>query len=102
MSHWPLLQSIQSLDGFELAVFILWSIILFLGIGFAADYVLTSKGMGPYWNALYAMLGGYLGLCVHDWWLRSFSVYEPELTIYTVLTGLMAALLSATAIAMRR
>ena len=102
MSHWPLLQSIQNLDWFEFAFFITWSIILFLGIGFATDYVLASKGMGPYWNAIYAMLGGYLGLCVHDWWLWSLSAYEPELTIYMVLTGLMTALLSATAIAMRR
>ncbi len=82
MSHWPLLQYIQNLDGFEFAVFVTWSLIVFFWIGFVTDYILTSKGMGPYWNALYAMVGGYLGLCVHDWWFSSFSAYEPELTIY--------------------
>ena len=100
MSHWPLVQSILDLDGFELTLFVLWSIVLFLGIGFATDYLFGHKGMGPYWNAGYATLGCYLGLCVHDWWLKSFSAYEPELTIYMILAGLTATLLSATAIAM--
>ena len=100
MSHWPLLQSIQDLDGFEFTLFVLWSLVVFLGIGFAIDYLFSRKGMGPYWNAAYAMLGCYLGLCVHDWWLWSFSAYEPELTIYMVVAGLATTLLSATAIAM--
>lgn len=102
MWHWPLLQSIENLDGFELALFLSWSFVIFLGIGFATDYALTSRGMGPYWNAVYALVGGYLALCVHDWWLASFTTYEPELTLYMVLTGLMTALVSANAIAMRR
>ena len=102
MSHWPLLQSILNLDGFELTAFISWSIVIFLGIGFAADYALTSRGMGPYWNAVYALVGGYIALCVHDWWLGSFRAYEPELTLYMVLTGLMTALVGANLIAMRR
>ena len=100
MSHWPLLQSIQNLDGLEFTLFVLWSIVVFLGIGFATDYVFSHKGMGPYWNAGYAMLGCYLGLCAHDWWFWSFSAYEPELTIYMIVAGLSMALLSATAIAM--
>ncbi len=100
MSHWPLVQSIQNLDGFEFATFILWSIVLFLGIGFAIDSLFNRKGMGPYWNAGYAMLGSYLGLCAHDWWFRSFSAYEPGLTITMILAGLTTMLLSATAIAM--
>ena len=100
MSHWPLLQSIQNLDGFEFTLFVLWSIVVFLGIGFATDYVFSHKGMGPYWNAGYAMLGCYLGLCAHDWWFLSLSAYEPELTIYMIVAGLSTTLLSATAIAM--
>ena len=99
MSHWPLLQFIQNLDGFEFAFFLLRSIIVFLWIGFATDYILSDKGMGPYWSAAYAMLGSYLGLCVHDWWFWSYSAYEPDLTIYMIVAGLMTALLSATAIA---
>ena len=102
MSHWPLLQSIENLDGFEFTAFLSWTFVLFLGIGFAADYVLTSRGVGPYWNAAFALAGGYLGLCLHDWRLVSFPAYEPELTVYMVLTGLMTALLGANAIAMRR
>jgi hypothetical protein len=100
MPHWPLLQSIQDLDGFEYTLLLLWSLVLFLGIGFATDYLFSHKGMGPYWNAGYAMLGCYLGLCAHEWWLRSFSAYEPELTIYMIAAGLTTTLLSATAIAM--
>jgi hypothetical protein len=102
MSHWPLLQSIGNLDGFELTVFIAWTFVLFVAIGFATDYVLTSRGMGPFWNAAYALIGVYLGLCAHDWWFRAFPAFEPELTIYMALTGLMAVLLSGTLIAMRR
>jgi hypothetical protein len=101
MPHWPLLQSIQDLDGFEYTLLLLWSLVLFLGIGFATDYLFSHKGMGPYWNAGYAMLGCYLGLCAHEWWLRSFSAYEPELTIYMILAGLATTLLGATAVAMR-
>ena len=52
---------IQNLDGLEFTLFVLWSIVVFLGIGFATDYVFSHKGMGPYWNAGYAMLGCYLG-----------------------------------------
>jgi hypothetical protein len=100
MSHWPLVQSIQNLDGFDLATAVLWSIVLFLGIGFATDSLFNRKGMGPYWNAGYAMLGSYLGLCVHDWWLWRFSAFEPGLTITMILAGLATTLLSATAIAM--
>jgi hypothetical protein len=102
MSHWPLLHSIETLDGFELTAFLAWTAVLFLGIGFVADYVLTSRGAGPYWNAVYALVGGYLALCAHDWWLVSFRAWEPELTIYMVLTGLMAALVGANLFAMRR
>ena len=51
MPHWPLLQSIQALDGFELAVTLLWSIVFFAAIGFASDFIFNSKGLGPYWNA---------------------------------------------------
>ncbi len=101
MSHWPLLQSIQNLDGFEFTLFVLWSIVVFLGIGFGTDYIVGRKGMGPYWNAAYAMLGCYLGLCVHDWWFLSFPAYEPELMISMVMAGLVTTLLAATAIALR-
>jgi hypothetical protein len=100
MTHWPLVQSILNLDGFEFTLFVLWSIVLFLGVGFVTDYLFSRKGMGPYWNAGYAMLGCYLGLCAHDWWLWRLSAYEPELTIYMILVGLSTTLLSATAIAM--
>jgi hypothetical protein len=98
MSHWPLLQYVQNLDGFEFAFFLMRLITVFLWIGFATDYLLSGKGMGPFWNAGFALLGSYAGLCVHDWWFGSFSTHEPELTIYMMVTGLMTALLSATAI----
>ncbi len=101
MSHWPLLQSIQDLDGFELSSAVMWAIVLFLGIGFATDSLFSHKGMGPYWNAGYAMLGCYAGLCAHDWWFLSFSADEPELTICLVMAGLVTTLLTATVIAMR-
>jgi len=101
MSHWPLLGSIQDLDGFELTCFVLWSIVIFLSVGFAIDSLFHHKGLGPYWNAGYSMLGCYLGLCVHDWWFSSFAAYEPDLTIYLIMAGLITTLLTATVIAMR-
>ena len=102
MSHWPLLQSIRNLDGFELAALLAWTFVLFLGIGFATDYVLGSRGVGPFRNAVYALLGGYVALCMHNWWLASFPAWEPEFTLYVVVTGLMTALVGANVIAMRR
>jgi hypothetical protein len=81
MSHWPLLQSIQDLDGFEFTFLMVWLIVIFVGIGYGTDYILSRKGMGPYWNAGYAAFGCYAGLCVHDWWFSSFSRYEPQLAI---------------------
>jgi hypothetical protein len=102
MSHWPLLRSIETLDGFEFTAFLAWTIVLFLAIGFVSDYVLTSRGVGPYRNAVYALIGGYLALCAHDWWLASLPAWEPELTLYMVITGLMAALIGANLVAMRR
>ena len=98
MPHWPLLQAIQALDGFEFVAALLWSIVVFAGIGFASDYIFNSKGPGPYWSAAYAALGGYVGLCAHDWWFGSFPAYEPELTIYMIVAGLLTAILGAAAI----
>ena len=83
------------------AVTLLWSIVFFAAIGFASDFIFNSKGLGPYWNAAYAALGGYLGLCAHDWWFQSFAAYEPELTIYMIVGGLLTSLLAVTAIAAR-
>ena len=40
------------------AVTLLWSIVFFAAIGFASDFIFNSKGLGPYWNAAYAALGG--------------------------------------------
>ena len=101
MPHWPLLQAIQALDGFELAYTLLWTIVVLAGIGFATDYILHSRGLGPYWNAAYAALGAYFGLCAHDWWFWSYAAYEPELTIYMIVGGLLTALIGGTALAMR-
>jgi hypothetical protein len=101
MWHWPLLQSIQDLDAFESVFLLVWTIVIFLGIGYGTDYLLSSQGMGPYWNAGYALFGCYAGLCLHDWWLSSFSAYEPELTICMIMAGFVTALLTGTAFAMR-
>ena len=101
MSSWPLIQLIQNLDGFEFAVLVLSSIVTFFAIGFVVDYIFSRQGMGPYWNSACAALGGYSGLCAHEWWFRSFSAYEPQLTVVMIVGGVLTALLSATAIAQR-
>jgi hypothetical protein len=101
MSNWPLLQLIQNLDGFEFAVFVLSSIVTFFALGFAVDYIFNRQGMGPYWNAACATLGGYAGLCAHEWWFRPYSAYEPQLAVVMVVAGVLTALLSATAITQR-
>ena len=101
MSNWPLLQLIQNLNGFEFAVIVLSSIVAFFAIGFAVDYIFSPQGMGPYWNAACAVLGGYSGLCAHEWWFRSYSAYEPHLTVIMIAGGVLATLLSATAISQR-
>jgi ABC-type branched-subunit amino acid transport system permease subunit len=101
MSNWPLLQLIQKLDGFEFAVFLLSSIVAFFAMGFAVDYILGRRGMGPYFNSVFAALGGYSGLCAHDWWFGSYSAFEPHLTVIMIVGGLLTALLSTTAMVQR-
>jgi hypothetical protein len=101
MSGWPLLQQILGLEGFDFAAFLLSAVVVFFSIGFAVDYFLGRQGMGPYWNSVYAAVGAYAGLCAHDWWLRSYGVYEPYLTIVLVAGGLLTTVITVTAIAQR-
>src|SRR5271155_1797219 len=101
MLDWPLLQSVLNLEGFEFAAFLLKAIVAIVSVGFAVDYLLGRQGMGPYWNSLYATLGAYAGLCVHDWWLRPYTAYEPFLMIVVVVGGLLATVLTMSAIALR-
>ena len=101
MSNWPLVQLILNLEGFDFAAFLLSAVVAFFSVGFAVDYIVGRQGMGPYWNSLYAALGAYAGLCAHDWWLGSYGVYEPYLTIVVVSGGLLATVLATSAIALR-
>jgi hypothetical protein len=101
MSEWPLAQQILNLEGFDFAAFLLSAMVAFFSIGFAVDYIFGRQGMGPYWNSLYAMLGAYGGLCAHDWWLRPYAIYDPFLMIGLVVGGLLATVLTMTAIAQR-
>ena len=64
MSNWPLFQLVQDLEGFDFAAFLLSAVVAFFAVGFAIDYIVGRYGMGPYWNAFYATLGGLRGtLC---------------------------------------
>ncbi len=101
MSNWPLLQVILDLEGFEFAAFLLSAVVAIFSVGFAVDYILGRQGMGPFLNSFYAACGAYAGLCVHDWWLRPYGVYEPYLTIIVVAGGLLTTVLVMTAIAQR-
>ncbi len=101
MSNWPLFQMVQDLEGFDFAAFLLGLAVVFFSAGFAIDYVVGRHGMGPYWNAFYAMLGAYLGLCVRDWWLRPYAGYDPYLTAIAVAGGLLATIVMASAVAKR-
>jgi hypothetical protein len=101
MSDWPLLNLILNLEGFDFAAFLLSAVVAFFSVGFAVDYALGRQGMGPYWNSFYATLGAYAGLCAHDWWLRPYGAYEPYLTIIVVVGGLLATVLSVSAVALR-
>jgi len=101
MSDWPLLQFIEDLEGFDFAALVLGAAVVFFSIGFAMDYIVGRYGMGPYWNAFYATLGAYLGLCARDWWLEPYAAYDPYLTIMAIAGGLLAAVVAASAIAKR-
>jgi hypothetical protein len=63
--------------------------------------VFSRQGMGPFWNALYGALGAYVGLCIHEFYFRSFSAYEPYLTCVLIFGGLLTVVMSMTAIAQR-
>ena len=101
MSSWPLLQAILSLEGFDLAAFLLCAAVAIFSVGFAVDYILGQQGIGPFWNSVFATLGAYAGLCAHDWWFRLYGAYEPYLTIIVVGGGLLTTVLVMTAIAQR-
>jgi hypothetical protein len=101
MSDWPLLPNIMDLEGFDFAAFLLSVVVAFFSIGFGVDYLFGRRGMGPYWNSFYASLGAYAGLCAHDWWLRSYALYEPYLTIGLVTGGLLTTVLTMTAVTQR-
>ena len=101
MSNWPLWQLVQTLGGFDFAAFLLSVVVAFFAVGFAIDYIVGRYGMGPYWNAFYATLGAYIGLCVRDWWLRPYVAYEPYLTTIAVAAGLLMTVVAASAVANR-
>ena len=101
MSNWPLWQLALSLEGFDFAAFLLSAVVAFFAVGFVIDYVVGRYGMGPYWNAFYAALGAYAGLCVRQWWLQRYAPYEPYLTSIAVAGGLLLTVLTASAIAKR-
>ena len=101
MATWPLVQFVQNLEGFELAVFLLASFVGLAATGFAIDYVFSRQGMGPIWNAIYAALGAYAGLCIHQFYFRSFYAYEPYLTYALIFGGLLSAVMAMTAITQR-
>ena len=101
MSNWPLWQLVQNLEGFDFAAFLLSVAVAFFAVGFAIDYLVGRFGMGPYWNAFYATLGAYAGLCVRVWWLQPYAVHEPYLTAIAVAGGLLIAVVTASAFANR-
>jgi hypothetical protein len=101
MSNWPLWQLVQDLEGFDFAAFLLSVVVAFFAVGFAIDYIVGRYGMGPYWNAFYATLGAYAGLCVRDWWLQPYGAYEPYLTTIAVAAGLLMTVMAACAVANR-
>jgi len=101
MSNWPLWQLVQNLEGFDFVAFLLSVAVMFFAVGFTIDYIVGRYGMGPYWNAFYAMLGAYAGLCVRHWWLQSYAAYEPYATAVAVAGGLLTTVIAASAVANR-
>jgi hypothetical protein len=101
MSNWPLLQFVEDLQGFDFAAVLLIAAVVFFSVGFGIDYIVGRYGMGPYWNAFYATLGAYVGLCVRNWWLQPYAAYDPYLTTIAVAGGLLATVVMASAVAKR-
>jgi hypothetical protein len=101
MSSWPLLQFIEDLGNFDFVALLLGAVVVFFSIGFAIDYLVGRYGMGPYWSAVYAMLGAYAGLCVRDWWLRPYAGYDPYLTSIAIAGGLLTTVVVVSAVAKR-
>ena len=101
MSNWPLLQFIESLEGFDFVALLLGAVVVFFSVGFAIDYIVGRYGLGPYWSAFYAMLGAYAGLCIRDWWLQPYSGYDPYLTAIAIAGGLLITVVTTSAVAKR-
>ena len=101
MSDWPMWQLVQNLDGFDFVAFLLSVAVAFFAVGFTIDYLIGRYGMGPYWNAFYATLGAYAGLCIRAWWLQPYAGHEPYLTAIAVAGGLLVTVVTASALANR-
>jgi len=94
MSKLPLVDFIRGLEGFEFAVFWVSAIVILFAVGFAIDAMLNKTGVGPYWNSVLALIGGYGSLYIHDRYLGNLNRYEPYVTFVVILSGMLIVVLS--------
>jgi hypothetical protein len=94
MSKLPLIDFIRGLEGFEFAVFWISAIVVIFAVGYAIDAMLNKTGVGPYWNAVLALIGGYGALYIHDKYLTNLNRYEPYVTFTIVLAGILIVVLT--------
>ena len=78
----PMFDTIWNFEGFEFVTFWLFLFILLLAAGFFIDYLMNKQGFGPVLNAMYALLGVFVGLYIRfNYFARSpWPGYEPFVT----------------------
>ena len=78
----PFFDTIWNFEGFEFVAFWLFLFIMLLAAGFFIDYLMQKQAFGPMLNAIYALLGVFIGLYLrYNYFMRSpWPGYEPMLT----------------------
>jgi uncharacterized membrane protein YeaQ/YmgE (transglycosylase-associated protein family) len=99
----PFFETISNLDGFEFVAFWLGLFIGLMIAGFFLDMLMQRQGFGPFLNAIFALLGGFLGLYLrYNYFLRApWAGYEPYVTMGLIF-GSIAILLLVLAVIRNR
>jgi len=91
----PLFEVISNLEGFEFVAFWLGLFIALMMTGFFIDMLMQRQGFGPFLNAIYALLGAFIGIYVrYNYFLRApWLGYEPFVTLVLIFGSIALLLL---------
>ena len=86
----PIFDTIFGLEGFEATAFWVATFVVYMIIGFFIDMLMEKQGFGPYFNAVFAIVGTFLGLYVRFNYVVEYRIhlYEPFVSIGFIAAGI--------------